>query len=578
MQKRQKLTNSSDEASISDLLSGDIVFSIPYFQRPYRWEPKRLTQLNADILAVVDGRADSHFLGAVIIYGRPSNPSDPKVYEVIDGQQRLTTIFLYLCGIVRTFCVNGEHAEASSLFFKYLVISRNTSLFTNSKLQSCKDDRAQLNYVFASLMADDKFASQVAPFKYLPLPATGADRGRLRNNYHAALRFFDKEVAEAGIQRLRDIYRVLVELLSVVQIDVWDPTNGPKIFDGLNSQQQPMTTGDLVRNEIFSKVAGRSPAEVEIIDQASWQPFYVKFANNEGSLFDDYFFPYGLILNPNLKKSEVYAHLRDGWRKKEDPSEIIKEIAVFQDAFLDLSRGSNLKQLSPTVSASVLRLSEIIPSSTFPFLMQLLNAISDGSVSETDGLDTIELIESFLVRRAISGHEPTGLHAVFKRLWVDCAVQVNPTTVEAVIRSHKTVVWPDEQDVKKSVKTRPLYGSSITNYVLKEWNVFLGGDVVNVDFWIEHILPEKPRDGWEMFSKEQHESNKDLLANLLPLTQKMNQELSNGPYSLKRKTYQEDSCFKAARKFADDNDVWNPEALTKRSEDLADWVVLRWRF
>lgn len=578
MQKRQKLTNSSDEASISDLLSGDLVFSIPYFQRPYRWEPKRLTQLNADILAVVDGRVDSHFLGAVIIYGRPSNPSDPKVYEVIDGQQRLTTIFLYLCAIVRTFCVNGEHAEASSLLFKYLVISRNTSLFTNSKLQSCKDDRAQLNYVFASLMADDKFASQVAPFKYLPLPATGADKGRLRNNYNAALRFFEKEVEEAGIQRLRDIYRVLVELLSVVQIDVWDPMNGPKIFDSLNSQQQPMTTGDLVRNEIFSKVAGRSPAEVEIIDQASWQPFYIKFANSEGSLFDDYFFPYGLTLNPNLKKSEVYSYLRDGWRKKEDPSEIIKEIAIFQDAFLDLSRGSNLKQLSPTAAASVSRLSKIIPSSTFPFLMHLLNAISDGSVSETDGLDTLELIESFLVRRAISGHEPTGLHAVFKRLWVDCGAHINSTTVEAAIRNHKTVVWPEGDDVKRSIKTRPLYGASVTNYVLKEWNIFLGGDVVDVDFWIEHILPEKPRDGWEMFSKEQHESNKDLLANLLPLTQKMNQELSNGPYNLKRKTYQEDSCFKAARKFADDNDVWNPQALTKRSEDLADWVILRWRF
>jgi Protein of unknown function DUF262 len=302
MQKRQKLTNSSDEASVSELISGDIVFSIPYFQRPYRWEPKRLTQLNADILAVVDGRADSHFLGAVIIYGRPSNPSDPKVYEVIDGQQRLTTIFLYLCGIVRTFCINGEYAEASSLFLKYLVISRNTNLFTNSKLQSCKDDRAQLNYVFASLMADEMFSSQVAPFKYLPLPATGADKGRLRNNYNAALRFFEKEVEEAGIQRLRDLYRVLVELLSVVQIDVWDPMNGPKIFDSLNSQQQPMTTGDLVRNEIFSKVAGRSPAEVEIIDQASWQPFYVKFADSHGSLFDDYFFPYGLILNPNFKE------------------------------------------------------------------------------------------------------------------------------------------------------------------------------------------------------------------------------------------------------------------------------------
>ena len=154
----------------------------------------------------------------------------------------------------------------------------------------------------------------------------------------------------------------------------------------------------------------------------------------------------------------------------------------------------------------------------------------------------------------------------------------NPTTVEAVIRSHKTVVWPDANDIRKSVKTRPLYGASITNYVLEEWNVFLGGDVVDVDFWVEHILPEKPRDGWEIFSKEQHELSKDLLANLLPLTQRMNQELSNGPYQLKRKTYQQDSCFKAARKFADDYFIWDPEALDRRSEELAEWAVLRWRF
>jgi Protein of unknown function (DUF1524) len=209
--------------------------------------------------------------------------------------------------------------------------------------------------------------------------------------------------------------------------------------------------------------------------------------------------------------------------------------------------------------------------------MQLLNGISDGVVSETDGADILDLIESFLVRRAISGHEPTGLHAVFKRLWVDCRGHIDPTTVEAVIRSHKTVVWPSGDDVRKSVKTRPLYGSSITNYVLEEWNVSLGGDVVDVDFWIEHILPEKPHDGWEMFSKEQ-ESSKDLLANLLPLTQKMNQELSNGPYNLKRPTYQEDSCFKATRKFADEYAVWTPETLAERNQELANWAISRWRF
>ena len=92
---RARLTNSSDETDLTTLLSGDNVFAIPYFQRPYKWKPDRLKQLNRDLLSIVD-QNDTHFLGAVIVHGRRTNPSDPKVYEVIDGQQRLATIFVYL--------------------------------------------------------------------------------------------------------------------------------------------------------------------------------------------------------------------------------------------------------------------------------------------------------------------------------------------------------------------------------------------------------------------------------------------------------------------------------------------------
>jgi uncharacterized protein with ParB-like and HNH nuclease domain len=69
------------------MLSGDSVFTIPYFQRPYKWNPKRLQQLEQDVLQLVDGSSDNHFLGAIIIHGRPSNPSDPDVYEVIRQSQ-----------------------------------------------------------------------------------------------------------------------------------------------------------------------------------------------------------------------------------------------------------------------------------------------------------------------------------------------------------------------------------------------------------------------------------------------------------------------------------------------------------
>ena len=64
-------------------------------------------------------------------------------------------------------------------------------------------------------------------------------------NYRIAIRFFEEQVKKEGIDRLRALYKALLESMSVVQIDVWDPRNGPKTFDSLNSRQEPMTTGDL---------------------------------------------------------------------------------------------------------------------------------------------------------------------------------------------------------------------------------------------------------------------------------------------------------------------------------------------
>jgi uncharacterized protein with ParB-like and HNH nuclease domain len=579
MAKRQRLTNNSDETDLASLLSGDTVFAIPYFQRAYKWKPERLNQLNIDLLSLVDETSDFHFLGAVIIHGRRSNPSDPDVYEVIDGQQRITTIFLYLCAIVRTLCKKAEYTEAAALFQKYLVIGRETALFSNSKLQPCKDDRAQLNYVFEDLLSDDAFVERISPFKYKPMPSVGTDKGRLRNNYRASLRFFEEQVEKENLERLRGLYKALLESMSVVQIDVWDPMNGPKIFDALNSRQEPMTTGDLVRNEIFGKVANEHPDTIETIDQRSWQPFYNKFKiDPETNLFDSYFFPYGLIQDPNLRKSDVYSRLRDNWRDTKDPEAIVEQLAKYQDSFLDVACGSNLQKHSHDVQKGFARLHEAgAPTSTYPFTMQLSNALKDGTVEAAEGIAILRIIESFLVRRALCGHEPTGLHAVFKRLWVDCAGQPTAEKVAKEIRAHRTVVWPGDRDVRSAVLTRPLYGSSITFHVLAELNRSLGGDQPGLPPWIEHVLPDNPHEEWfGFFTPEQHEEMKDLLGNLLPLSQEMNQTLGNGPYKQKRQVYCDDSGFKAARKFGEEYAEWTPQQLSARSEKLASWVLECW--
>jgi hypothetical protein len=580
MAKKNRLTNNSDEADIASLMSGDVVFSIPFFQRSYKWKPERLTQLNEDILSIVDQASEFHFLGAVILHGRSSNPSDPKVFEVIDGQQRITTLILYVAAAVKTLAEWGQLVEAAGLFLKYLVIPRDTNLHSNVKLHPCREDRAQCNSVITDLLKIPGLKDKVNADKIKMLPPSGKETGTLRNNYRSALRFFKSQYEQGGLERVQAVYKAMLQSISVVQIDVWDPTNGPKIFDSLNSRQEPMTIGDLVRNEIFARVADEHPDDIEHIDQHSWQPFYKKFQADGHNLFDSFFFPYGLIRDPNLRKSDVYGSLRDHWADIDDPKTIIGELAKYQDAFIDIVRGKNTQSLSGPVASSLKRLhASGAPSSTYPFLMQLAVGVRDGSVGEKSAREALEVIESFLIRRAASGHEPTGLHAVFKRLWVDCDGKPDGARVAHEIRQHKTVVWPSDDAFKEAIRARPLYGSAVTNYLLREYNRSLGGDQPGSIPWIEHVLPETPMKEWfQVFTKEQHKEMKDLLANLIPLSMEMNSSLGNKAYADKRGTYEQDSMFKAARQFALTYTEWTPDTLESRANSLADWCAERWHF
>lgn len=579
MPKRSRLTNNSDETEIAALISGDNVFSIPYFQRAYKWKAERLEQLHRDVLKIVDDPTDFHFLGAIIVHGRRSNPSDPDVYDVIDGQQRITTIFLYLCAIVKTLAEKGETQEAVGIFLKYLVIGRDTDLPSNVKMHPCKDDRAQLNYVINDILSNAALKERLGAVKVKALPSSGNSKGTLTNNYRTIIRFLKEQSEQEGIERIRAIYKALLESMSVVQIDVWDPTNGPKIFDSLNSRQEPMTIGDLVRNEIFSRVAAEHPDNIEYIDHHHWQPFYKKFKEGDKNLFDAYFFPYGLTQDPNLKKSEVYNRLRKSWESINDPQTIIEKLATYQNAFIDIVRGTNYQEHPPSISSLFINLREAnIPTTTYPFLMQLSNAIRETKVSEACAIDMLQVVESFLVRRAICGHEPTGLHAVFKRLWADCEAEPGAERVSQSIRAHRTVYWPNDEDVIRAVTERPC-GDNIRKFLVLEYDKSLQADHPSQIWWLEHVLPTNPSPQWfDAFTREQHERMVNLLANFIPLSQEMNQQLSNAAYEIKRAKYQEDSMFVSARRFADTFERWTPDTLEERGRALAKWALSRWQY
>lgn len=592
----RKLTNSSDETSISSLFSNDLVFGIPYFQRAYKWSEKNIQRFEKDLESLLDYEDTTHFLGAIIVFGKSTSPSESSYYEVIDGQQRLTTCYLSLTALAKAFSQHEMIEDAVGLYQRFLVILHNTSHITNAKLICCKEDRAGMNHVFHDLVENSEFAHRIQESNnsYKQMPNTGSTTGRIWKNYQMLVKFFNNKFEESaktedggGEKTLKLLYTKLVECMSVVQIVVKDPTDGPKIFDSLNSKQEPMTIGDLVRNEIFSKYSDRDDDEIEQLDMHYWHPFYEKFKQKDNAQFDkvfeQYFFPYVLTLNHGVKKADAFNHLREQWAEIENPKDIIEALMKYQNTFIDLHYGTSLTECDPEIKDAIHRLARMeTPTSIYPFIMQVVQANIDGVLSSKNANDILERVESFLVRRVVCGYEPTGLHAAFKSLWSDCEGNYSVDNVVEKIKRHYTVKWPDNKEFITNIKTRPLYKVRMTPYILAEWNGNLGGDIPELDSQqIEHVLPDKPdeKSQWnKTWPKHLQNEKKHCLANLLPLSGELNGSIQNDDYSVKRDRYLNDSALKAARVFAQKYERWTPKEFDDRAGELAKWAVKRWPY
>ena len=578
-----KLTHSTDEVRFSSLLQGERMYSIPYFQRPYKWKPENLRQLEKDVLNLVDEDSEVHFLGAIITYEQPkSNSAQASVIDVIDGQQRLTTVFLYICGVVRVLIELGELELAKQLFLKFVIVSNaGTGAGSNLRLHTSHEDRLSLNAVIDDVLQVGAFEKLLVGFTFIrlkssdtPDPSAGKS---IKRNYDAAKRFFRAQYDQGGLEWMQKVAEGFLSGLTVVQIVVQDPTTGPKIFDSLNSRQEPMTTGDLIRNDIFERVSEKDPSLVEVLHRDYWLPFYARFKVGKKNYFDEYFFPYGLTQDPKLTKSSVYGALTESW-KGSTPESVIASLAAYQPYFMDLAAGTTTADLPAIVAKGLHRLHESnAPSSVYPFVMSLTKAVHDDPNLAKPAHDILDLLDGFLTRRQLCAIEPTGLHAVFKSLWTELDGELTTAAVIREMRKHSTVAWPDDGMLREWVPKRRVYGSSIANYVIREYDRHLGGDAHSTIAQIEHVLPQRPKfSEWPSFTRDEHEAMVDRFANLLPLSTSMNPALSNGPYAVKRDAYRSDSIFKSTREFGEKYDDWTPEKFMAREAALTDWVVARW--
>ena len=121
------MSSEISQLSIKALLSGNVEYIIPMYQRNYAWEEGEITQLIQDVIDYLpknDDKARNYYIGTLVVYERPD--SKTPVFETIDGQQRLTTLSLLTSYLKNTQLINLAWYSALSIHFDSREHSRAT--------------------------------------------------------------------------------------------------------------------------------------------------------------------------------------------------------------------------------------------------------------------------------------------------------------------------------------------------------------------------------------------------------------------------------------------------------------------
>ncbi len=586
------LTTHSQEKNFFDLFAKDTIYEIPLFQRSYKWTwKKQVEAVTNDFDSLIKEEISLHFFGAIMIQRIETEPGDSQRFEVIDGQQRMTTIFIFIIAVI--FHMRYYDLDESVRLFKRFLVDDEKDT-ENCRLQPTLEDRAQLNWIFDNVLTQDlkeKLDEKKIKYQRFGVTSNSKTDGNFRKNYTELKNYIRNKLNddenpiaedEKGEYLKGAVYKILASC-RVVNLVVKNPQYGPIIFDKLNSAQEKMTISELIKNYIFAKVAHerKNPDSVQHFHDTNWAEFKREFKDDKAA--DNYFFPLALIENPQTKSDLCYRDMTKFWNEKKFTSEkIINYLKVYLPAYNALSN-QKVSQFTKPIQETLLNLSKInLSITTYPFVMQLLKKLEEEISFENNALDILEFLEAYFVRRQMCDRETTGTHVVFKGLWgrLKKTGDINiKNLIEIINTGHPTQKMPDDEDFKDGIKKASLANKVIKEFMLEEYDKSYGAEIPeHKDRNIEHVLPRQ-YDYWkDDFNDGDHQLLVNTFANLVFLTEKLNKEVSNKNYAFKRNAIDNNAMYSSTRALFKEYQTWKPEDIRHRANKIAIWACDRWKF
>ncbi|WP_210485391.1 DUF262 domain-containing protein [Microvirga antarctica] len=611
-----------DKLTIHDLFQKERRYVVPLYQRAYVWnEHDQWEPLWDDIERQAEGCLNpdgvtpkqSHFLGAIVLNVSRIVGAGVARSEVIDGQQRLTTLQIIIATI-RDFAIQANSAHAARL--RRLTTNEDEKPGSDGsfKVWPTNADREIFRLVLSA-------GSPAELAKLLAKDEADAPRMAAAYNYFykCVARFVgsNDEDSELRERRIFALFQALRTALQLVVIELEDGDDPQVIFETLNARGQPLLPSDLIRNYVFMRAATDVTCDADDLYNRFWRPFdddrvetsvngedrFWHIEERQGRLtrprIDLFLFHYLVIQTErDLNIGQLFREFRD-WRDV-NPGSV--------EALLDdLKRYSSLfaKLIQPLgtdrVSVLARRLRSLDTSTVYPVLLYVVS-LPEERLSTSSKVQILEDIESWLVRRFICQLTNKNYNRFFVALLAKVKRAAVSEDLADVVRaelsrsSDVTTIWPPDDEFLTGWLTRPMYAKTRPDrsaMVLRAVEAHIRtrrNEAITLPphLTVEHLLPQNgsvtdyPIDEpMPLLAGETHDRCRErvihTVGNLTLLTNELNSSVSNGPFPSKVAKIVADSDLRLNAWLRSDAPAsWSERSIMERGQLLFDTAVEIW--
>lgn len=552
------------------LIGNGLSYRIPRFQRDYSWTEEEWEDLWMDLQGTLQpGGEPAHYLGYLVL----QSPDD-KTFEVIDGQQRLTTVTIVILAILKHLQRLVEAGKEPGDNAQRITQIRQTYIGYLDPVTLVSRPKLVLNRNNNSYFQD-----YLVPLAHLPRRGFRASEHLLRK----AFEWFDKRIGdflrqESGDpgRRLAQLAEDLTDRLFFTVITVTDELNAYKVFETLNARGVRLSATDLLKNYLFSVLDrdGENDHELRSLE-GRWEAMVGRLGAES---FPDFLRVHWNSRRPFARQAELFKTIRGQVKSRQAVFQLLRDMEEDLDTYLALSSpevsdwSRELKTLAGTLRTFNVR-------QPFPLLLSARRRFAEG---EFIGLMHACVVIS-LRYNIICGYSPAEQERTYNAVAEHIARGEVPGLAPAL--AAMTGVYPNDAAFRaafadKGIRTTQSRNNRVARFILCALERHLAPehdyDFTSDAFTLEHVLPQNPQTGWDAFTDEEAEALADRLGNLTLMQAGSNRDLGNAPYPVKRAAY-ERSGFAITRHLAQEYAEWTPQRIAARQVWMANQATSIWR-